>query len=39
MLKQKFHFTTVDATQEIHAQQKEVRRLISEKIDLPSFRR
>ena len=38
MLKQ-FDFTVVDATREIHEQQNEVRRLISERIDLPAFRR
>ena len=38
-LKQQGNFVTVDATQEIHAQQSEVRRIIAEKIDLPSFKR
>ena len=38
MLKQ-FDFTVVDATREIHEQQNEVRRLITERIDLPAFRR
>jgi hypothetical protein len=31
-------FTVIDATKEIHAQQSEVRKIISKKIDLPSFR-
>ena len=38
MLKQ-FDFTTIDAPREIHEQQREVRRLIAERIDLPAFRR
>jgi len=35
----RFGFTPIDATREIHEQQAEVRRLIAERIDLPSFRR
>ena len=31
-------FTVIDATKEIHAQQSEVRMIISKKIDLPTFR-
>ena len=31
-------FTIIDATKEIHAQQSEVRKIISKKIDLPTFR-
>ncbi len=31
-------FTMIDATKEIHAQQSEVRKIISKKIDLPTFR-
>ncbi|MDQ3621413.1 MAG: dTMP kinase [Verrucomicrobiota bacterium] len=34
-----FRFTVVDATQEIHVQQAEVRALMSRAIDLPAFRR
>jgi len=37
-LRQPFRFTPIDATQEIHEQQAEVRRLITEKIDLRAFR-
>jgi len=32
-------FTTIDATKEIHAQQSQVRKIISKKIDLAQFRR
>ena len=32
-----FNFTVVDATREIQQQQNEVRRLITERIDLPAF--
>jgi len=35
----RFGFTTIDATREIHEQQAEVRRLITDKIKLPDFRR
>ena len=35
----RFGFTTIDATREIHEQQAEVRRLITDKIHLPDFRR
>lgn len=38
-MRDKFGFTVVDATEEIHIQQARVRQLIAEKIDLPSFRR
>lgn len=38
-MREVFDFTTIDATREIHEQQSEVRRLISEKINLPEFRR
>jgi dTMP kinase len=38
-IKEKFHFTTIDAIRDIHDQQTEVRRIISEAIDLPSFKR
>ncbi len=38
-MREGFDFTTIDATREIHEQQSEVRRLISEKINLPEFRR
>jgi len=34
-----FRFTVIDATQEIHIQQAEVRALIAGRIDLPAFRR
>jgi len=34
-----FPFTVIDATREIHEQQSEVRRFISDQIDLPYFRR
>jgi dTMP kinase len=34
-----FGFTTIDATREIHEQQSEVRRIITEKIDLAAYRR
>jgi len=37
-MRSKYGFTTIDATREIHIQQAEVRRLIAEKIDIPSFR-
>lgn len=35
----RFDFTTIDATREIHEQQAEVRRIIAEQIDLREFRR
>ncbi|MEQ1858388.1 MAG: dTMP kinase [Chthoniobacteraceae bacterium] len=35
----RFGFTTIDATREIHQQQSEVRRIIADQIDLPTFRR
>lgn len=38
-MRERFGFTLIDATREIHEQQAEVRRLIAERIDLPSFRR
>ena len=38
-LKKKFRFTVIDATREIHQQQTEVRQIICEQIDLPSFKR
>lgn len=38
-MRERFGFTTIDATREIHEQQNEVRRLITERIDLPDFRR
>ena len=38
-MQEKFGFTTVDATEEIHVQQMKVRELIRQKIDLPAFRR
>ena len=38
-MREKFNFTAVDATEEIHIQQAKVRALIREKIDLPSYRR
>ena len=38
-MREKFGFTAIDATEEIHVQQTKVRNLIREKIDLPSFRR
>ncbi len=38
-MKKKFPFVTIDATKEIHAQQAEVRSLISQRIDLATFRR
>ena len=38
-LQDKFRLTTIDATRDIHEQQTEVRRIISEAIDLPSFKR
>jgi dTMP kinase len=34
-----YPFTVIDATREIHEQQNEVRRFISDQIDLPQFRR
>ena len=34
-----YGFTTIDATREIHEQQREVRRIISKKIDLAAYRR
>jgi len=36
-MQEKFGFTVLDATEEIHVQQSKVRKLIREKIDLPSF--
>ena len=38
-MREKFGFTAIDATEEIHIQQAKVRNLIREKIDLPHFRR
>ena len=38
-MREKFGFTAIDATEEIHVQQAKVRNLIKEKIDLPAFRR
>ena len=35
----KFGFTAIDATREIHDQQAHVRQLIAERIDLPQYRR
>jgi dTMP kinase len=37
-LKERFDFTVIDATREIHAQQAEVRRIIGEKIHLKDYR-
>lgn len=37
-LGEKHAFTVIDATKEIHAQQSEVRKIISKKLDLPTFR-
>ena len=34
-----FDFTVIDAAKEIHVQQAEVRNLISQRLDLPAFRR
>lgn len=34
-----YEFTTIDATREIHEQQREVRRIITKKIDLAAYRR
>jgi dTMP kinase len=38
-MREKFGFTAVDATEEIHIQQAKVRSMIREKIDLPAYRR
>lgn len=38
-MREKFAFTAVDATEEIHIQQGKVRELIRQKIDLPAYRR
>ncbi len=38
-MRERFGFTVVDASEEIHIQQNRVRRLIRERIDLPAFRR
>ena len=38
-MREKFDFTVIDASEEIHVQQAKVRQLISERIDLPAFRR
>jgi dTMP kinase len=38
-MKERFSFTVINATKEIQRQQSEVRRLISEKIDLPTYKR
>jgi len=38
-MREKFSFTAVDATEEIHIQQAKVRNIIREKIDLPTYRR
>jgi dTMP kinase len=37
-LREQFKFTVIDATREIHDQQSEVRGIISERINLPTFR-
>ena len=38
-MREKFNFTLVDASEEIHVQQAKVRQFIGEQIDLPGFRR
>ena len=38
MLEQ-FNFTTIDASEEIHVQQAKVRKMITDRIDLPAYRR
>lgn len=38
-MREQFDFTVIDAAQEIHVQQAEVRQLIARKIDLPAYRR
>ena len=38
-MREKFGFTLIDASEEIHQQQSRVRQLIRERIDLPAFRR
>lgn len=38
-MREKFDFTVIDATEEIHKQQNKVRKLIAERVDLPAFRR
>ena len=38
-MREKFNFTAIDATEQIHKQQNKVRELIAERIDLPAFRR
>jgi len=38
-MREKFGFTAIDASEEIHIQQAKVRNLIREKIDLPGYRR
>jgi dTMP kinase len=38
-MRERFGFTLVDASEEIHVQQSRVRQLIRERIDLPAFRR
>jgi dTMP kinase len=38
-MKKRFAFTEIDATQEIHIQQAQVREKIAQHIDLPAFRR
>jgi dTMP kinase len=38
-MREKFGFTALDATEEIHIQQAKVRNMIREKIDLPAYRR
>ena len=38
-MRDKYNFTSVDATEEIHIQQAKVREMIRQKIDLPAYRR
>ncbi len=38
-MRERFDFTVIDAAEEIHIQQAKVRQLISERLDLPAFRR
>lgn len=38
-MRERFGFTLVDASEEIHVQQNRVRQLIRERIDLPAYRR
>jgi dTMP kinase len=39
VMTERFGFTVIDASREIHEQQREVRDLISRRIDLSAFRR